>query len=483
MAQVMAMPGTEEKASPTWAGARGRPARCHDGETTPFQFWLQGLAGCGREEAVGARGRHDGLLRGSRGECDTGGPERLSASWIARPGGATGGDDADAGMVVEMGHGVTAPLARALAAPRGPHMTAVGGSGPAISKWTADHGSAGAPGASGRGAGDPHPLPGLPGSPVEECGPARTVMAGFAMTVAPAGAEREGGAAEAVKEGEASTAELTAGEIPAASEGGRATPPGTPRATLPAENGAAKPTAPERAAAGVPREEAALEPETAGARPAEATANATGCRAAEEGRARITAEGGVERAHARYGIAAGRERAERPSASDEVVGVQGQPEAGKDPGFHARLSGTAARETSTGRAEARMLEVRDRIIVAAARTVSRGETVRAQLKLVPESLGKLDLEVEWNGGVTVRLTAHSGAAFEAMQRGLPQLRAALLAAGLDLEGLHLGMEGGGARGETAARRGSAGARRTVTGAEAAVSAVRPSHDGILDIEA
>lgn len=123
-------------------------------------------------------------------------------------------------------------------------------------------------------------------------------------------------------------------------------------------------------------------------------------------------------------------------------------------------------------------------VVAAARTLNRGATVKAQLKLVPESLGKLDLEVEWNGRLTVRLTAHSGAAYEAIQRELPHLREALLAAGMDLEGLHLGMEGGGsAREEATAHRGTPSSRRDSQGTVAAVPASRPRHEGILDIEA
>lgn len=475
MAQVMAMPGTEEKASSALAIGKCRPARRREVETLPFHSWLQGLAGCGREEAVGARGRQDGLLRGSRGECDAEGPESLSVSRIAWREETAAGDDSDAGAVLEMGHGAPARLAHALAAPRDTLMTAAGGDRPAGSPWNAGRRPAEVPGFPVRGAGDADPVQGPPVSPVDDRGTTRLVTAEVIVTAAPAGSESEASAAAEVRDAAPSPAELAAGEVSAESEGERTTRPGTHLATLPDMNGhAARPTAQERAAAGAPRDRAALEPE--------ATANATGREAAGEDRACSTAAGGGERPHARHGIAAGHERATRPSAADVVSGLRAKTDAREDPGFHARLSGTEARETYAGRAEARMLELRDRV-VAAARTVSRGETVRAQLKLVPESLGKLELEVEWNGGVTVRLTAHTGAAFEAMQRELPQLRAALLAAGLDLDGLHLGMEGGSARGETAARRGSAGARRVAAGAEAAVSAVRPAHDGILDIEA
>ncbi len=135
------------------------------------------------------------------------------------------------------------------------------------------------------------------------------------------------------------------------------------------------------------------------------------------------------------------------------------------------------------RAWIRVAELGERVVVTA-KTLNRGDAVKAQLKLVPESLGKLDLEVEWNGRLTVRLTAHSEAAFEAIQRELPQLREALMAAGMDLEGLHLGMEGGGgAREEATARRGASSSRPDSQGAIAAVPASRPLHEGILDIEA
>lgn len=131
----------------------------------------------------------------------------------------------------------------------------------------------------------------------------------------------------------------------------------------------------------------------------------------------------------------------------------------------------------------RAAELGERVVVAA-KTLNRGDTVKAHLKLVPESLGKLDLEVEWNGRLTVRLTAHSDAAYEAIHRELPQLREALLAAGMDLEGLHLGMEGGGdARGEATAHRGTPSSRRGSRGTIAAMAAARPRHEGILDIEA
>ncbi len=133
--------------------------------------------------------------------------------------------------------------------------------------------------------------------------------------------------------------------------------------------------------------------------------------------------------------------------------------------------------------EGGMPEVLDRIVVSA-RTVNRGEMVKAQIKLVPESLGKLELEVECNGGVTVRLTVHNNAALEAMQRELPNLRAALTAVGLELDGLHLGMESdGSARRENTAPRVMPSSRQEDTGSRATIAAYRPAHEGILDIEA
>lgn len=130
-----------------------------------------------------------------------------------------------------------------------------------------------------------------------------------------------------------------------------------------------------------------------------------------------------------------------------------------------------------------MLEVRDRIVVSA-RMVNRGETVKAQIKLQPESLGKLELEVECSGGVTVRLTVQNRAALEVMQRELPQLRAALTSVGLELDGLHLGMEGGGsALQERTARHESPHWRRQEGETTVTIHAYRPEHQGILDIEA
>jgi hypothetical protein len=116
------------------------------------------------------------------------------------------------------------------------------------------------------------------------------------------------------------------------------------------------------------------------------------------------------------------------------------------------------------------------------RSLRRGEKVKAHLKLVPESLGKLEVEVEWNGGIQVRLTVHSEDAFLAVKQGLHLLKEAMLSQGVNLEGLQLGLASDGESGPPGFP-GVGEPDRVPRSAreERRVRPARPARTGLLDI--
>jgi flagellar hook-length control protein FliK len=72
-------------------------------------------------------------------------------------------------------------------------------------------------------------------------------------------------------------------------------------------------------------------------------------------------------------------------------------------------------------------------------SVSQGG-VEVRLRLHPESLGDVQVEVRWKGGqLTARLEAATATARDALEAGLPALRTALREQGVEVDHLQVGL--------------------------------------------
>lgn len=104
-----------------------------------------------------------------------------------------------------------------------------------------------------------------------------------------------------------------------------------------------------------------------------------------------------------------------------------------------QVGGTGLRDRGFAEAESVPISRLPEKITLIIKSAPHGEKVRAHLKLIPESLGKVEIEVEWSGGIRIQLLMHNQEALAAVKEGLYQLREMLLAQGINLENLQLGM--------------------------------------------
>jgi flagellar hook-length control protein FliK len=81
----------------------------------------------------------------------------------------------------------------------------------------------------------------------------------------------------------------------------------------------------------------------------------------------------------------------------------------------------------------------ERVVSAARASVARGGT-EVRLRLHPETLGEVRVQVRWEGGtLSARLEAATPAGREALEQGAPALRAALQEHGIPVEQLSVNL--------------------------------------------